>query len=71
MIYTIEKRDVFGGGTATTHWEVISYTHITPIGIYAGGKTLKSGTKRQCEKYCRTKGITPQKKEWRITDEQL
>lgn len=58
MIYTIEKRHEFGGGTMETHWEVRSYTHVTPIGIYAGGKTLKSGTKQQCEKFCRIKGIT-------------
>ena len=52
MIYTIEKRHEFGSGTMTTHWEVRSYTCITPIGVYAGGKTLKSGTKPQCEKFC-------------------
>lgn len=57
MIYTIEKRHEFGGGTMETHWEVRSYTHVTPIGIYAGGKTLKSGTKQQCGKFCRIKGI--------------
>lgn len=57
MIYTIEKRHEFGGGTMSTHYEVRSYTHITPIGIFAGGKTLKSGTKVQCEKFIRAKGI--------------
>lgn len=60
MIYTIEKRHEFGNGTMETHWEVRRYTHITPIGIYAGGKTLKSGTKQQCEKFCRSKGIAPE-----------
>lgn len=58
MIYTIEKRHEFGNGTMETHWEIRSYTHITPIGIYAGGKTLKKGTKQQCEKFCRIEGIT-------------
>lgn len=57
MIYTLEKRHVFGGGTMETHYEVISYTHRTPIGVLANGKTLKQGTKAQCEKYCRTKNI--------------
>lgn len=57
MIYTLEKRHEFSGGTMTTHWEVRSYTHRTPIGVLANGKTLKSGTKVQCEKYIRTKGI--------------
>ena len=61
MIYTIEKRHEFGGGSMSTHWEVRGYTHITPIGIYAGGKTLKSGTKKECDKYCRIKGIKPEK----------
>ena len=62
MIFTIEKRNEFGGGTMTTHWEVRRYTHITPIGVYAGGKTLKSGTKKECDKYCRIKGIDPKER---------
>lgn len=62
MIYTIEKRHEFGGGQMFTHYEVRSYTHITPIGVYAGGKTLKRGTLTQCEKYCRTKGIQPEQR---------
>ena len=57
MIYTIQKRHEFGGGTMTTHYEVMRYTHRTPLGILAGAKMLKKGTKKQCEKYCRTKGI--------------
>lgn len=57
MIYSIEKRHEFGSGTMTTHYEVRSYTHKTPIGVLANGKTLKSGTKKQCEKYIRAKGI--------------
>lgn len=58
MIHTLEKRHVFGNGTMDTHWEVREYTHRTPIGALANGKTLKKGTKVQCEKYCRTAGIT-------------
>lgn len=58
MIYTLEKRHEFGGGTMTTHWEVRSYTHVTKIGVYAGGKTLKSGTKPQCEKFAGSKGLS-------------
>lgn len=60
MIYTIEKRHEFGGGSMSTHWEVRQYTHITPIGVYARGKTLKKGSKKECDKYCRIKGITPE-----------
>lgn len=62
MIYTLEKRHEFEAGQMFTHYEIRSYTHITPIGIYAGGKTLKRGTLVQCEKYCRTKGIQPERK---------
>ena len=58
MIHTLEKRHEFGNGTMTTHWEVRSYTHKSPIGVLMNGKTLKKGTKAQCEKYCRTKNIT-------------
>lgn len=57
MFYTLEKRHEFGNGTMKTHYEVRSYTHITRIGAYAGGKTLKKGSLKQCEKYCRIKGI--------------
>ena len=41
MIYTIERRHVFGGGTMETHYEVFQYTHRTPIGVLAGGKSLR------------------------------
>ena len=47
MIYTLEKRHEFGSGTMTTHYEVRSYTHRTPIGVLANGTTLKFGTKAQ------------------------
>ena len=58
MIYILEKRHEFGGGTMETHWEVISYTGISKIGILLNGKIMKKGTRAQCEKYCRIKGIT-------------
>ncbi len=58
MIYTIEKCHEFGGGTMSTHYEVRTYTHITPIGVYAGGKTLKKyKTLREVDKYLRATGI--------------
>lgn len=57
MIYTLEKRHEFGNGSMYTHYEVRSYTHRTSIGILANGQTLKKGTKAQCEKYIRIKGI--------------
>lgn len=57
MIYTLEKRHEFGQGTMKTHWEVRSYTHRSGIGVLMNGKTLKKGTKIQCEKYCRIKNI--------------
>jgi hypothetical protein len=57
MIYTLEKRHEFGYGTMTTHYEVRSYSHRSSIGALVNGKTLKKGTKSQCEKYCRTKNI--------------
>lgn len=53
MIYTLEKRHEFGQGTIETYWEVRSYTHISGIGVFMNGKTLKKGNKVQCEKYCR------------------
>lgn len=53
MIYTIERRSSFGYGVVESHYEVRKYSHRTPIGVLANGVTLKSGTKEQCEKYCR------------------
>ena len=58
MINTLEKRHEFDRGTMTTHWEVRSYTHKSSIGVLMNGKTLKKGTKAQCEKYLRLKNIT-------------
>ena len=58
MIHTLEKRHEFDRGTRSTHWEVRSYTHKSSIGVLMNGKTLKKGSKAQCEKYLRLKGIT-------------
>lgn len=57
MIYKLEKRHSFGGGTMSTHWEVRSYSGISPIGVLLNGKTLKKGTLTQCENYIRRKQI--------------
>lgn len=57
MIYTLQKRHEFGYGTMTTHWEVMSYTHRTELGILVNGKVLKKGTKKECEKYITKKNI--------------
>lgn len=57
MIFTLEKRHEFGRGIMETRWEVRSYTHRSRIGVLMNGKTLKKGTKIQCEKYCRIKNI--------------
>lgn len=52
MIYKIEKRHEFGGGCMETHYEVMSYTHVTPIGILADGECLKTGkTKKEVTKW--------------------
>ena len=57
MIYKLEKRTEFENGIPHTHYEVRSYTHVTHIGVLANGKTLKKGTKKQCEKYIRLKNL--------------
>ena len=57
MIYTLEKRHEFGNGTMDTHWEVIAYTGKTKTGVLIGGKTLKKGTKKQCQEYIRRTNI--------------
>ena len=58
MIYTIEKRSVFGGGTIENHYEVRCYERRTAIGALVGGKTLKKAkTKAEAMNYCGRKGI--------------
>ena len=57
MIYTLEKRHEFGYGSMTTHWEVITYTHVTPIGVYANGKTIYSGNNAECKRFCKENNI--------------
>ncbi len=57
MIYKLEKRTVSGYGTCESHYEVICYTHRTPIGILANGKTLKKGSLKKCQQYIRTANI--------------
>lgn len=58
MIYTIERRCVFGAGTMESHYEVRQYERRTTIGVLVGGKTLKEcKTKAQAKDYCRKKGI--------------
>lgn len=62
MIYTLEKRHSFAGGQMFTNYEVIEYKgRIGAAGILTNGKTVKKGTLAQCEKYCRTKGITAER----------
>lgn len=58
MIYTIERRSIFGNGTMETHYEVRSYERRTAIGSLVGGKTLKkSKTKSEAKDYCAKKGL--------------
>ena len=58
MIYTIERRCEFGGGTMQAHYEVRSYERRTKIGVLVGGRTLKRAkTKAEAKDYCGRKGI--------------
>ncbi len=63
MIYTIEKRHVFGGRDSymETHYEVREYEYRREEGDLPYGKTVKTcKTKAQAERYCRSRGIQPQ-----------
>ena len=57
MIYKLEKRHEFGYGTMETHYEVRCYTHRSDIGVLMNGRTLKKGSRIQCEKYIKDKNI--------------
>lgn len=58
MIYTIEKRSARCEGSLASWYEVREYTHITPIGVYANGKTLvETKTKREAKAFCKANGI--------------
>lgn len=63
MIYKIEKRNEFGRGTMTSHYEVRSYTHRSAIGVLMNGKTLKKGTLEQCRDYCGKHNIEIEREE--------
>lgn len=58
MIYTIEKRHEFGYGSMETHYELISHTHITKIGVYANPQTVERfKTKKAAREYCKKNNI--------------
>lgn len=66
MIYTIEKRHVFGcydGSYMQSHYEVIAHTHRLPNGCLASTGALTVHTckyKREATAYCKAHGIEPQ-----------
>ena len=66
MIYTLQKRHEFDCGIMYTHYEVMSYTHRTELGILVNGKVLKKGTKKECEKYIARKSIEIEKGDKKI-----
>ena len=65
MIYTIEKRHVFGcydGSYMQSHYEVIAHTHRLPNGCLASTGALTVHTckyKREATAYCKAHGIEP------------
>ena len=67
VIYTIERRSEFGGGTMESHYEVRQYERRTPIGVLIGGKMLKKAKKKQeAEQYCARRGFSVDAEEkWR------
>lgn len=58
MIYTIEKRNAKCEGSMISWYEVISYTHITRIGVKANGVTIaKFKTKKEAKAFCKANEI--------------
>lgn len=58
MIYKIQKRTIFGGGSMESYYEVMSYERRTQIGILVGGQVLYScKTKREAIQFCRENNI--------------
>lgn len=58
MIFTIEKRSEFSGGTMVSHYEVRSYERRTSIGVLVGVKTFKKAkTKSEAMDYFGMKGV--------------
>ena len=58
MIYTIEKRSARCEGSLASWYEVREYTHRTPIGILANGKTIAEfKNKREARTYCKANDI--------------
>ena len=58
MIYSIERRKIFGYGTIETAYEVRQYDGVYDNGVPYGGKTLKEvKTKKAAEAILRRKGM--------------
>lgn len=58
VIYTVERRCEFGGGSMESHYEARSYERRTPTGVLVGGKLLKKcKTKQQARDYFARKGV--------------
>ena len=58
MIHTIEKRNARCEGSMISWYEVREYTHRTPIGILANGKTIAEfKTKKEARAYCKANDI--------------
>lgn len=59
MIYTIERRTAFSGGSMESWYECRSYERRTAIGVLVGAKILKKAKKKsECRNYFGKKGIT-------------
>lgn len=58
MIYSLEKRKVFGNGSVETKYEVRQYEGVYDNGVPYGGKTIKTvKTKKAAEAILRRKGV--------------
>lgn len=58
MLYTLEKRHEFGGGTMSTYYGLFKYEKRYANGILANGKLVRRFTKRADGlKYCDRYGI--------------
>lgn len=59
MIYTIERRVEFDGGTAETHYEVWKYDHKSKVtGALVGGQPIYNcKTKKEAKQFCTNNNI--------------
>lgn len=58
MLYTIERRKLNDSGSLVTRYDVVKWSGIGKLGLYAAETIRRFNTKREAEKYCTRQKIS-------------